>query len=1103
MRMRLTMALLAIVLFTLHLTQISAQVINAELVGTVQDQTKALVPNADVTAKNEATGVVYTGKTNSTGEYRIANLPTGVYDVTASAAGFTASKLTGLKLDVNKVSTANLTVEVAGVGSTVEVSTIASVAIDTTTSQLQTTFATHELADLPTSSFSPLNLSLLAPGVASPGGLGEGVGPSVAGQRPRNNNFTVDGVDNNNKGITGPTAVVPNDAEQEFSLLQNVFSAEFGHSNGGQFNEIIKSGSNQFHGVAYEYFQNRNLNATDYAFSVARGGDGKNPRFDDNRFGGQVGGPIIHDRLFFFSNFQKQPQGTVGSSGSLCVPTSAGRSALSSAPGVSANNLQFFLNVPTAPSTSGAAGAGCPTAPQGPGFLVNGNYIETGGVTLTAGSFTNGTFSTNAIDWTVGQKDSMRFRYIYNRVDGIDATASLPIFFAPIPFRVQFGEMSEDHVFSANLTNEIRFGFNRTFGPAVLAPGKFPGLAVVPNIIIDELGGIDIGPNPNGPQGAAQDFYEVIDGISYVHGRHTMKFGADLRKYISYTDFVQRARGEYEYSTAALFLTDGVPDGLAQRNASSGGSQRYYGDQVALYFYGQDDWRVTPKFTANLGLRYEFTSVPKSERLQALNIAASVPGLISFSKPKPQYTNFAPRIGFAYAPDENTSIRAGFAIGYDVLYDNIGSTSAPPQFQVTENVGDPGTNSSAPFLANGGLSATVPPFTDLATQRASTTTYIPNQKLPYAESYSLGVQHVFARNYTGEIRYVGTHGVHLDTQTQINKQAIATVANQLPTFFTPPSAGTIAALGDTNTLEAFLAKKAALGNIVPAYLNAGFTSTITADMPFGASNYNGLATSLTRRFQNGLLLNFAYTYSKTMDNATDDFNSIALTPRRAQDSQDYHAEWARSALDRTHRVTLAAIYDIPFFKHGNFVERNVLSNWEIAPVYTYESPEWGTAQSQNNANGNGDPTAASRTQINPAGNRKIGSGVTPIMNAQGHTVAYLADNPDAYYVISGPGTVPNASRNTIPTLPINNFDGTLVKRLAFTERLNFEFQAQVLNVLNHPQYIPGSTNGVFQVPTNGATIQNLFVPSNPNFGQYKNVFGSNPRIMVLVGKFIF
>jgi hypothetical protein len=211
--------------------------------------------------------------------------------------------------------------------------------LDTTTVQLETSFQHEAIQNLPvaTTNYGVLNLSLLEPDVASSGGMGNGTGPSVAGQRPRNNNYTIEGIDNNKQDVTGPVVAVPNDAVGDFSALTGQFSPEFGHSTGGQFNVTVRSGTNQLHGRVYEYFQNRNLNAE----NAIQGGKVANPRYDDNRYGAQVGGPVIKDKLFFFANYERHTNGQ-SLQRYLCTPTAAGFATLATVPGLSANNLGIF-----------------------------------------------------------------------------------------------------------------------------------------------------------------------------------------------------------------------------------------------------------------------------------------------------------------------------------------------------------------------------------------------------------------------------------------------------------------------------------------------------------------------------------------------------------------------------------------------------------------------------------------------------------------------------------------------------------------------------------------------------------------------------------------
>jgi len=1144
---------ISLLIATLTLALISgvtfAQTTSGDLVGTVRDPSGAVIPNATITVTNEATGVAVSLKSGDSGEFRASNLLPGKYDLAVSSSGFQPYTLHGVTVELNKASTNNVTLSV-GANTTVEVAAEAGVALDTTTTNLTQTFSNTELTDLPSTSaggstgFGVLNASLLSPGVASSGGIGIGIGPSIGGQRPRNNNFTVEGIDNNNKAITGPLIYIPNDTVENFTLITNQFSPEFGHSSGGQFNVNVLSGTNKFHGRVYEYFQNRNLNAE----SGTQGGKPPiNPRFDNNRYGGQIGGPILHDKLFFFGGYERN---SIGQNPAIfsCVPTAAGLAqlkALGATYGFNANNLAQYLQYTPAATITGPGGSAinasadqsCGNSTTGAQFLTvyqgtafdkpsgifggasAGTNIPLGNYQSTASTPSNFDVVTTSIDYTISSRDSFRGRYLYNRLKDTDTavfTVPFPIFFTPQPFKYHLVALSEYHTFTTNLTNEFRVGFNRYENEVTSGNFTYPGLDAFPNLTFNDQGAVNLGPDPNAPQFTIQNLYQVTDNINYVKGKHTISIGFDGRKYISPQGFTQRARGDYQWNNLTEFLHDLAPTAFGERST---GNLTYYGDQTALYGYVNDTWRVNPKITFNGGLRYEFTSVPVGERAQALNSAASVPGLITFAQPKPAYKSLAPRIGINWAPDDKTSVRAGFGLAYDVLFDNLGTLSFPPQYSGTNDVGNPGNPAGGDpnFLKNGGL----PPGTGgilvfpntpagLAAQRAATAAFIPDQVVPYAETYTLTVQRTFAKNYTAEIGYVGTRGIHLPTQIQLNIQPRVTAANQLPTLLTGST--TVTAPAGANTLGAINA----LSNIVPAFKAAGFTSKITSYQPYSGSNYNALIANVTRRFIDGLQANLSYTWSKTMDDATAEVFSTTLTPRRPQNSQNVNADYSRSALDRTHRISLEALYDLPLYKHSNsFLKKNVIGNWTISPIYTYESPEYATALSDTNANLNGDSTAISRTIINPNGKKGTATTVVPqfasnlaslcgtgVSQCSANTVGYIAVDPNAYYIQAKPGTLPNASRNTLPTSPINNWDLAAYKRVTFRERYSFEFGAQAYNVLNHAQYTPGTVGNINQT-SNTTSVINFQKVDNAFFGQPGKVFQNNARTMQLSGKLFF
>jgi len=516
---------------------------------------------------------------------------------------------------------------------------------------------------------------------------------------------------------------------------------------------------------------------------------------------------------------------------------------------------------------------------------------------------------------------------------------------------------------------------------------------------------------------------------------------------------------------------------------------------------------MRPNLTLTLGLRHEYTTIPADERLQKLNIAASIPGL-SFAEPRAPKKNFAPRVGLAWSPGNsgNTSIRAGFGMAYDVLYDNIGSLSKPPQLNQTYDCpGSPTCPSSAAFLAGGGLPPLPQPFATVAEARAATAAWVPpNQKDPYTISWQLGVQHTFAKNYTTEIRYLGTRGVHLDVQDRINRIDQTSPTLFLPTYITNPGQSTLDGL--TTTLAQIQAQPNFRGDLAAA----GFNQTnLIGFVPFGDSTYHGLAAQLNRRFTNGLQLQAAYTFSHNIDNSTADFFSTVLTPRRPQDFQNLHADRSSSALDHRHRFTITALYDMPMFKSSNsWVMKNVVGNWELAPVYTFESPEYATVQAAQDANGNGD-TWGDRAIVNPAGKAGTGTDVTALTNSAGDTVAYVANDPTARYIRTGIGALSNLGRNTLATEHINNWDFGLYKSVSFTERFRFQLGAQMLNAFNHPQFTPGyvnradGANTALTTITTSTAARQYLTPGAATFNVPRAVFSSNPRTMQLSAKFIF
>ncbi len=632
-----TPAVILLILASLSAT-LFGQAVSGDLVGSLFDASGAGIPNATVTAQNEATGVKTTVTTEGSGAYRFQNLPVGGYTVTGTSNGFSPATVKNVQIQLNATLTQNLTLSVGTAATTVEV-TAAAAAIDTTTAQLQSTYGTTQLEELPTATFSRSagiasgvqsaaiwNVSLLGAGVASNGGVGQGTGPTVAGQRPENNTFYLDGVGDNNFYSTGPLAIVSNDAVAEVSLLQNQFSAEFGGASGGVFNAIVKTGTNTIHGSIYEYFQNRNLNADDAIFWTQ--GIKSYPRYDNNRLGATIGGPIIKNKLFYFGNFEYNPIGQASvPQAPVFAPTAAGYSTLAANPLVSQTNLSVMKQY------LGTA----PVADQAP-VTVGGATIPLGSVSFAGPNYNNSYNAVVSADYNASEKDQLRARWIYNKITGINATPTLPAFYVPQPNNTYMISFSEFHSFSPTLQNEFRSAFSRNFQQVAAAPQTFPGLSVFPDIDIDPLQ-VQIGGGSAEPSGSIQNVLEFQDNLIYVSGNHTLKFGYNFSDVILTNYFIQRVRGEYEYSTVQQYLYDLTPDVLGERSA---GPTAYPTGFLQNAAYFNDDWRARPNLTFNIGIRYEYVTVPIASRAQSFSAPADVYGGITFRQPSYSPIDFRP-----------------------------------------------------------------------------------------------------------------------------------------------------------------------------------------------------------------------------------------------------------------------------------------------------------------------------------------------------------------------------------------------------------------------------------------------------------------------------
>jgi outer membrane receptor protein involved in Fe transport len=1119
-------AALACVLLLLTIVAMG-QSTTGTLRGQVLDPQGATIANAKVRITNQETGIVSNTATSSAGTWNVPSLIPGKYSVSVEAQGFSGFVRKDVVVLADRDNTADAQLQVGTATEILEV-VGSGAAVQTSSSSLSNDFSSQDVLNLPNAggalNGSPLNLAVLAPNVvAQPGGV-TGVGGSVGGTRPRENNFTVDGVDDNNLGVTGPNSTVIPDAVAEFTLQTNQFSAETGHSSGGQFNLVTKTGTNSFHGSAYEYFQNRNLNAMDNltkAAIAAKTIPGQ-PAYDNNRFGANLGGPILRNKLYFFGNYEYTDLHGDGNATFLNAPTPDGLATLQSMAADQAVK-DVLKNYPAAP-----------TADPSLAITVNGTSIPVGPLVIISPLLQREHDAIANVDYSMS-KHQLGFRFLLNQIKFIfPVNSTQSQFNQDQPVRSRKISLNDTWTLNNHMVNDLRLQYSY-YSQALVNPCT----SCPPEVTIAELGTTTVGPSDN--QHQKQNSYQVKDSLSWVLGKHTVKFGGEYTHYIYPQFFLPRSNGDYWYKTAQDLVNDNLAS-VPGRTLRGAGSGSFLGTESLFAGYFQDDLKLTPRLTLNLGLRYEYWTNPLGGETQALNALSSVPNVITFGKPKTDTNNFAPRIGFAYDPwgSGKTSVRGGFGISYGWKFQNFAAITLPPQIQSEmdpasacnlstppgwcanfgSNPGSDGTGS--PFLADGGLPSVYLPPANQQEARALTTSYIDDTVMPKILTWSLGIQHELYRNGLIEVRYLGTRGLELPVQFRRNRiSAFDVGVNAIPTFF---KASDVPTTWDANTPTdaAFKAFLASGGNNI--YLPYGFLANVTSDPPLGSSVYHALSWNYTQRASHGLSFNANYTWSHAIDDATNEFFTSFLNPRRAQDTNRLGQDRSNSDLDVRHKFALSATYETPAIHSDTRVMKTLLNGYTIGAVYLAQTGQPITIQSGLagiDSNGNGD-TAGDRGVLNPFGTSlKKGSDAIPVCantdgttslagdtvgnggSCAGSTIGYLAADPTARYVIAGPDVRANIGRNSFRSPGFGVMNLSLGKKVKITESAYFQLKADFYNVLNHKNFTISNANVLSTAGVTAATTNAGYVDiADPNFLNPK-IFSGGNRQIALAAKFVF
>jgi hypothetical protein len=709
--------------------------------------------------------------------------------------------------------------------------------------------------------------------------------------------------------------------------------------------------------------------------------------------------------------------------------------------------------------------------------MVAGTAIPLGIANSAIRGWQNQYMGTGAMDFNISPADQLRFRYVHNRLQSNDSGANLPFFNTGRDRTSLLASISHYHSFGSRVQNELRVGYNRFNQRFHDGSFDFPGVDVFPTIQLQEAN-LTLGPNLGFAQESVWNTYHVADGVSINANRHNLRIGFDGRRYIASRNGLASSRGQFGFSSLERFLLDVSPDIASER---SFGDIGFSPNQWLLFGYVQDNWVVHRKVHVNLGLRYEYVTLPTGMKLQDLNSQAGVPGVLEFSRPRIENRMFAPNVGIAVSPFETTVIRAGFGMSYDALYSSFWPIGIAPVMGrtafgnlMTDQIG---------FFRSGGLTAT--PFDQNATPaqiRSGITTFFGEQELPYSLQWNAGVQQGLGRRTTLEVKYLGSRGMHLPVWTRLNDPMRVTADRSLPLFFQTPTQAQLNALNLT---------LADVQRLQPnAFTTAGFTSPITTIDPGGKSWYHAGTAALRTNFTGGVQLFGAYTWSHLIEDSTGTPMDLAF-PTRIRSESFY---------DRRHRLTATWLWDVAgAFSDTSSWVRNIIADLKLSGTYTFESAPWITALAGRDLTLSGFGGFSTPAFVNTEATGFGGSGVTPLRNRNNQIVAYQVTDPSARFISGAPGVFFNPRRGSFPLRDINNWDVSVAKGFSWRERLSFEVRADAYNLFNHTEFSTSNIRSIEAQP-----LAPLFlIPGNPEFGNIEGNIASNSRILQLALRLTF
>jgi len=1055
--------------------------------GYVRDASGAIVPNATVMLSNEQTGVPQKTATDSVGLYQFLDLNPGRYTVSVAVQGFRTTEVKGLVVLVDQIVSLDLKLQLGDVSQSVEVSSNVEL-LQTESPATGTNITSVLTAGLPLANRQFTDLAVLTPGAsfAAPGAQAGAF--AVAGTRSQSTNWQIDGVNAIDPNVNGPTnSYRIADAIQELSVATSAYSAQFGRASGGQVSVVTKSGTNAFHGGVFEFLRNDAIDADSFFTNALHG---VKPVLRYNQFGGTLGGPIKRNKTFFFYSFERLDE-INPTAVSAVVPTLAQRASIKDP--IAANLVQFY---PLPTVTTAAAGST--------------NFVG------NVPNLTKDNTDFIRLDHTFSDNDKLSAHYI-NYTGHTASGGTLPTTGgstnAP---NQQNADLSETHTFSPTLFTELRLGFSRnkthfqTQDASLNAQTILPGVPGVVNSTINPqdagiptvsiTGYATLGTASNLPQGRRSNTYEIYSDttkVALLGGiTHTVKFGWYGRREETWRYLDGSSRGTLGFISFADYAgTCATCAGVSQIETST----IHTGDTLGHWyrypqaFYVQDDIKVSPRLTVNIGLRYEMPSVLTEKRDKGTNFIPGVgpvllgtdevlginpalsgpaaftltPGPIKLSGAgvRPDYTDVGPTIGVAWTTaDGKTVVRGGFRIGYDDLFNNIPinqTSNSPFSLTTTQTAGvtQPGTYTwNLAFNQNVPLVTKTPGGTMVGLDSFNAEAL--NAKQAYAENYNFTIQREITKGSTLEVSYIGTSGHRLGVELDANQPNV--IVNN----------------------PALRGSQAPNAQIFP-YSN---WSNVELAQFGGKSNYNGLVASGKIQLSSSLTMNSSFTWSHSLDDTSSFLGTTFDSAVPVSSNVPLISQWANSAFDQRYRFINAFTYNLPFgrtgsiFKSANGFLDEAISGWTLSGITNLNTGQPFTVL----INPNQDYSGFNQFEDRP---NYICDG--PLQLNEGSRLNFFNKG---CFAPAYAGQIGDTGRNAFYGPGLIDFDASLAKKFRITERIGLAFRADFFNVLNHTNFALTSANRT---------------ESSGTFGQISGVAGlsggnnGGPRVLQVTGRITF